>query len=203
MQQIGPIGVSYASQGGLEMRGTSLIVALGLGMALCCGAAQGQMVTLTYTQPLAPQAVKVVQQELQRFGNYRGAVDGQWGPDSVIALQRFQEQHGIQPNAQLNQATAAALGVDPAMLVGPPPAIAYGAQSPIPPAISARSVTAVQGRLEDLGYYHGALDGAWGPATQQALAAFQQQNGLVPNAQLNPATVTALGLSPDWVYAQR
>jgi hypothetical protein len=46
------------------MRGTSLIVALGLGMALCCGAAQGQMVTLTYTQPLATQAVKVVQQEL-------------------------------------------------------------------------------------------------------------------------------------------
>lgn len=183
------------------MRGTSLIVALG--MVLYCGAAQAQVVTLTYMQPLAPQSVKIVQQQLQRFGNYRGAVDGQWGSDSVIALQRFQEQHGIQPNAQLNQATAIALGVDPAMLVGPPPAIAYGGLSPIPPAISARSVTAVQGRLQDLGYYHGALDGAWGPATQQALGVFQQQNGLVPNAQLNPATVTALGLSPDWVYAQR
>jgi peptidoglycan hydrolase-like protein with peptidoglycan-binding domain len=181
------------------MRGTSLIVALRLGMALCCGRGTGA----DGHADLHAAAVKVVQQELQRFGYCRGAVDGQWGPDSVIALQRFQERHGIQPNARPNQATAAALGVDPAMLVGPPPAIAYGAQSPIPPAISARSVTAVQGRLEDLGYYHGALDGAWGPATQQALAAFQQQNGLVPNAQLNPATVTALGLSPDWVYAQR
>ena len=182
---------------------TGLLAATGLSLALGYGVAHAQTVALMYTQPLAPRSVEIVQQQLARAGDYQGAVDGQWGPDSVIALQKFQGQHGIQPSGELNEPTAAALGIDPAMLVGQPTGFAYGTQSRVPSTISPRAVAAVQGRLQDLGYYHGALDGAWGPATQQALAAFQQQNGLQPNAQLNPATVTALGLSPGWVYAAR
>jgi peptidoglycan hydrolase-like protein with peptidoglycan-binding domain len=184
-------------------RTSGLLAAAGLSVALGYGVAQAQTVALTYTQPLAPQSVRIVQQQLARAGDYQGALDGQWGPDSVIALQRFQEQHGIQPSGQLNEPTAAALGIDPAMLVGQPTGFAYGTQTQIPPTISPRAVAAVQERLQSLGYYHGPLDGTWGPATQQAVDAFQQQNGLQPNAQLNPATVTALGLSPGWVYAAR
>jgi murein L,D-transpeptidase YcbB/YkuD len=32
---------------------------------------------------------------------------------------------------------------------------------------------------------------------EQAVAQFQQNRGLQPNGQLYPATVTAMGLSPD------
>ena len=184
-------------------RTSGLLATAGLSLALGYGVAQAQTVALTYTQPLAPRSVQIVQQQLQRAGDYQGRIDGQWGPDSVIALQRFQEQHGIQPSGQLNEPTAAALGIDPGMLVGQPGAFAYGTQTQIPQTISPRAVAAVQERMQELGYYHGPLDGVWGPGTQQAVAAFQQQNGLQPNAQLNPATVTALGLSPGWVYAAR
>jgi len=187
------------------MRGvTILAAAASLSMALGCGVAQAQAptVALTYTQPLGPQSVQVVQQRLRQLGQYSGNIDGQWGPDSVIALQRFQEQHGIQPTGQLNESTVASLGLNPGMLVGGPeqmPVTQYQAPAPV----SQRAVMAVQGRLRDMGYYHGGIDGVWGPDTEQAVAQFQQRNGLQPNAELNPATVTALGLSPSWVYAAR
>ncbi len=194
------------------MRGMAVMAAAaGLSMALACGTAQAQTQTvqLTYTQPLASQSVQMVQQRLQQLGEYSGNIDGQWGPDSVIALQRFQEQHGIQPTGQLNESTVASLGMNPAMLLGEPAqttaaAPAYAAPGyPPPGAVNPRGIAAVQGRLRDLGYYHGGLDGVWGPDTQQALAQFQQRNGLQPNAELNPATITALGLNPGWVYAGR
>jgi peptidoglycan hydrolase-like protein with peptidoglycan-binding domain len=180
-----------------------------LGMGLIGGAAQAQTVPLTYSQALSPQEVQMVQQQLRQFGVYSGAIDGQWGPDSVIALQRFQQQHGIQPSGQLNEGTVASLGLNPGILLGgppppatamtPPPAPAYAYQ----PAVSPRGVAAVQDRLRQLGYYRGNVDGVWGAETQNALQQFQQGHGLQPDAQLNPITLSALGLNPGWVYARR
>lgn len=192
------------------MRALTLTAAAGLLIAgLTVGTAQAQTVRLTYSQALSPQEVQMVQQRLRQFGVYSGSIDGQWGPDSVIALQRFQQQHGIQPTGQLNEGTVASLGLNLGMLVGgppapvtalaPPPAPAYAYQ----PAVSPRGVAAVQDRLRLLGYYHGNVDGVWGAETQQALQAFQQGHGLQPDAQLNPITISALGLNPGWVFAGR
>ncbi len=55
----------------------------------------------------------------------------------------------------------------------------------------------MQSRLLALNFYSGAVDGIWGASTQSAIERFQQGRGLQPNGQLNPATVTALGLSAD------
>jgi peptidoglycan hydrolase-like protein with peptidoglycan-binding domain len=41
------------------------------------------------------------------------------------------------------------------------------------------------------------VDGVWGQSTQSAIERFQQGRGLQPNGQLNPATLGAMGLSPD------
>jgi peptidoglycan hydrolase-like protein with peptidoglycan-binding domain len=120
-----------------------------------------------------------------------------WGPDSLSALQQFQASHQLQVTGQLNQATVTALGIDPGSVLGtqqaalPPP--------PPPPATNLRpsSVRAVQGRLRDLGFYTGGVDGVWGQSTQNAVAQFQQNRGLQPNGQLNSATVNAMGLPPD------
>src|SRR5580704_14901094 len=72
--------------------------------------------TLAYVQPLPPAAVQAVQDHLRRAGTYNGATDGIWGPDSFAALQQFQAGHQLQVTGQLNQATVAALGLDPASL---------------------------------------------------------------------------------------
>src|SRR4051794_8872727 len=80
------------------------------------GMAQPSVPPLAYVQPLPPPAVQDVQERLRQAGVYTGRVDGMWGPDSQAALERFQRSHQLQATGQLNQATAATLGIDPAAL---------------------------------------------------------------------------------------
>jgi peptidoglycan hydrolase-like protein with peptidoglycan-binding domain len=152
--------------------------------------------SLAYVQPLTPAAIQAVQDHLRSAGAYGGAVDGVWGPDSVTALQRFQATKQLQVTGQLNQATAATLGLDPSVLLGNQQTTL---SPPVPPADTLRpgSVRAVQSQLRRLGFYNGEVDGIWGQSTQSAIERFQQGRGLQPNGQLNPATVSAMGLSND------
>jgi peptidoglycan hydrolase-like protein with peptidoglycan-binding domain len=61
--------------------------------------------------------VRAVQRRLQRDGFYRGGVDGEWGPGTQAALERFQKARGIEPQGQLTPPTISALGLDPNNLV--------------------------------------------------------------------------------------
>lgn len=171
------------------LSGAVLAVALG-------GAAQAQTAPpLSYEQPLSPAGIVSVQERLRAAGVYAGQADGVWGPDSAAALQRYQQSHQLQVTGQMNQATAATLGLDPMSLLNAPAASTAALQ----PADQLRpaSVRAIQSRLAALGFYRGAVDGVWGQSTQTAIQSFQQGRGLQPNGQLNPATVTAMGLSPN------
>jgi peptidoglycan hydrolase-like protein with peptidoglycan-binding domain len=151
---------------------------------------------LAYVQPVAPAAVQAVQDHLRRAGAYNGPTDGVWGPDSSAALQQFQASHQLQVTGQLNQATTAALGLDPGILLGtqqaalPPP-------MPPPETLQPGSIRALQDRLRSLGFYTGGVDGVWGQSTERAITQLQQNRGLQPTGQLTPATVSSLGLSPD------
>jgi peptidoglycan hydrolase-like protein with peptidoglycan-binding domain len=149
---------------------------------------------LAYIQPLPPQAVQDVQDRLRQAGTYSGRIDGIWGADSQSALERFQQTHQLQVTGQLNQATAATLGLDPNALLAVPVAT-----PPLPPADQLRpaSERAIQARLRSLGFYNGVVDGVWGPATEGAILRYQQANSLQPNGQPNPSTITAMGLTPD------
>jgi peptidoglycan hydrolase-like protein with peptidoglycan-binding domain len=149
---------------------------------------------LAYIQPLPPAGVQAVQERLRRAGAYSGAVDGVWGPDSSAALQRYQADHQLQATGQLNQATATALNLDPAALLGMQQASI--AQVPSPETLRSESVRLIQERLRALGFYTGGVDGVWGQSTASAIQQFQQNRGLQPNGQLTQATVAAMGLAP-------
>jgi peptidoglycan hydrolase-like protein with peptidoglycan-binding domain len=156
----------------------------------------GIVSALAYVQPVAPQAVQDVQNRLRQAGVYSGQIDGIWGADSQAALERYQQAHQLQVTGQLNQATAATLGLDQGSLL----AIPAAAPAPSPPPgdqLRPASVQAIQVRLRSLGFYNGAVDGVWGGGTQAAIERFQQGRGLQPNGQLNPATIAAMGLGPD------
>lgn len=56
-------------------------------------------------------------------------------------------------------------------------------------------VSAVQKRLKQWGYYSGAIDGKFGPATERAVKWFQQKNGLKADGIVGAKTAAALGLS--------
>ena len=56
-------------------------------------------------------------------------------------------------------------------------------------------VVNVQVALRDQGYYAGAVDGAMGPQTRAALAAFQSDNGLAVTSAVDQPTLQTLGVA--------
>ena len=56
-------------------------------------------------------------------------------------------------------------------------------------------VSAVQSKLANLGYYHGAIDGILGDESEAALAQYQQDQDLSVTGTVTAATLRALGLS--------
>ena len=56
------------------------------------------------------------------------------------------------------------------------------------------TVTALQTHLKARGFDPGPIDGDFGPATEQAVRAFQQANGLEVDGVVGVQTATALGL---------
>ena len=57
------------------------------------------------------------------------------------------------------------------------------------------AVADLQQRLTDLGFWLGAVDGAFGPLTEQAVVAFQKWSGLEPHGRIDEATSAALATS--------
>src|SRR5882762_3171939 len=55
-------------------------------------------------------------------------------------------------------------------------------------------VTALQLRLQDLGFDPNGVDGIFGPGTESAVKAFQQANGLTVDGKVGPITRAALQL---------
>jgi hypothetical protein len=53
-------------------------------------------------------------------------------------------------------------------------------------------VKLLQAALKQLGFYTGAVDGSFGPATQSAVQQFQSANGLSPDGVVGPQTLTTL-----------
>ena len=60
------------------------------------------------------------------------------------------------------------------------------------PGATGAQVRALQRALKSLGYSPGAVDGNYGPSTQQAVKNFQQANGLTVDGILGPKTLDAL-----------
>jgi peptidoglycan hydrolase-like protein with peptidoglycan-binding domain len=191
-----------------SVRSWGLLAALALAPVL---PAHAQDAGLIYSQPLGPDAVRAVQGKLAAMAGFTGTANGVWGADSDGALRTFQQSRGLQATGQMNQATAATMGLDPAGLIATaaPPAAAPPAATPVaaaapaapapppqPYALSGDSVRMVQARLRALGFYTGAIDGAWGGGSLAALEGFQQSHGLPADGRLNAATVQAMGIDP-------
>ncbi|MEJ0016153.1 MAG: peptidoglycan-binding domain-containing protein [Acetobacteraceae bacterium] len=181
------------------------ILAAGLGLATLTSlpaalpaAAQTSPPALAYIQPVPGPVVQSVQDRLRQAGVYTGRIDGIWGADSQAALERFQQSNQLQVTGQLNQATAATLGLDPnALFTTPSQAAASAPAVPPPDHLLPASVRTVQSRLRALGFYGGSVDGMWGEGTQVAIERFQRGRGLQPDGLLGPATITAMGLAPE------
>lgn len=135
-----------------------------------------------------PTRVRTVQNRLRQLDFYHGAADGVWGQRTQRALEDFQRARGL-PVGDMTRGTLVAMSLDPGGFPIRTASLAE-ARQPLEPVV----VRGTQQRLRDLGFYSGAVDGKWGPATQSALERFQRSRGLEASGSLTPMTVSALGL---------
>lgn len=64
------------------------------------------------------------------------------------------------------------------------------------------TVTEIQKKLKDWGYYSGEADGIYGSATEAAVKKFQAKNGLTADGITGSATLAALGISDSSAGSQ-
>jgi peptidoglycan hydrolase-like protein with peptidoglycan-binding domain len=132
-------------------------------------------------------AVSTLQQALLDAGvAVPGGADGYFGPATKSALTAFQARNGLTTSGEVDDATAAALG-----LVTPAPApvgaLSVGAQGD--------AVKALQNALMAFGVFvPGGADGVFGPATKTAVSNFQRWNGLAVTGEVDDATAAKLKL---------
>jgi len=62
---------------------------------------------------------------------------------------------------------------------------------------SGDAVTALQRKLYAMGFNPGAIDGIFGPRTDQAVRRYQEQKGLQVDGIAGPETFTSLGMMDD------
>jgi hypothetical protein len=55
------------------------------------------------------------------------------------------------------------------------------------------TVSAVQRRLGELGYYHGVVDGVMGPQTRAAIAAFESTHGMIVDGMITTRLLNRMG----------
>lgn len=60
--------------------------------------------------------------------------------------------------------------------------------------VSTATNKAAQEKLKELGYYTGDVDGSFGPKSQEALKAFQEENDLEVDGKLGPKSKKALDI---------
>ncbi len=136
-------------------------------------------------------AVTQLQNRLKELGYYTGEVDGQFGQGTALSVKLFQAQAGLTADGLAGTATLSALYNTTAETYLPTPT-----PSPTPSLLSkgdqGGSVSQLQQRLKDLGYYNGEVDGDFGGATEEAVRLFQSQNDLEVDGVCGAATMAAV-----------
>ena len=134
--------------------------------------------------------VRKLQARLAELGYYSGGTDGIYGQTTVNAVKAFQRSNGLSGDGQAGEQTQKKLYA----------ATAKYASSPVTTANpeSVRSlelgrtgndVYALQARLIELRYMTGVADGVFGVETQEALKAFQKNNGITPDGVAGANTI--------------
>jgi hypothetical protein len=123
--------------------------------------------------------VTTLQKDLAAAGYYQGAIDGIYGPQTVVAVEELQKASGLAVTGAVDKATASALQAKLAALGG------AAAQQ------DTATTAAVQQTLKLVGFWDGPVDGVWTPALTDAVKAFQTQLGVQPTGAIDSTTISA------------
>jgi len=133
--------------------------------------------------PSVFEDAKAIQSRLAELGVYKMAIDGMWGRDSRAALRFFKEENNLKFPDQWDKETQVALfgkGGAPGPPVDTSDPLASGTL--LLTLSNPEDVETIQGRLAELGFYSGAVEGIWGKDSRAALRDFKEKNSL-PNPE--------------------
>lgn len=163
-------------------------------------------------------AVRTMQRRLRDLRYYTGAIDGDFGPSTEVAVRAFQINNGLRVDGKAGEETLNTLysnrarradnplpGVTP---LGPKvtplpqytPIVNYVNVTPAPDGTyvilrygdGGVLVQNLQQSLKDRGYFSGTVDGKYGLATVEAVTRFQADFGLSQDGKAGPATQRTL-----------
>jgi peptidoglycan hydrolase-like protein with peptidoglycan-binding domain len=127
------------------------------------------------------QTVRQAQKTLNDRGFRTGGVDGKMGPQTQAALVNFQRAEKLQPTGKLDRQTINALGLQKGDGTA---STTYG------PATIRRA----QETLNARGFKAGPANGTLNETTRTALSAFQKSENIAVTGNLNPRTLSRLGI---------
>lgn len=137
--------------------------------------------------------VRKLQGRLAELGYYAGGVDGIYGSTTVTAVKAFQRANGLSGDGQAGEQTQKKLYSATAKYASRPVATADPEQvRTLSLGMTGNDVYALQERLIELRYLGGVADGVFGTETQNALIAFQQNNGLTADGTAGSSTLKKL-----------
>jgi peptidoglycan hydrolase-like protein with peptidoglycan-binding domain len=121
-------------------------------------------------------AVKLAQTNLKARWYDPGPIDGLFGPKTDKAVRYYQLDRNLVGDGVVGPRTWARLD---------PPTVKRGSKG--------QAVTLLQQLLHDYGYNPGVVDGDFGPNTENAVKAFQNDYGLTADGIAGPKTWAAIG----------
>ena len=126
--------------------------------------------------------VRKLQARLAELGYYSGGTDGIYGQTTVNAVKVFQRNNGLSGDGQAGPQTQAKLYAATAKYASSPVTTANPESvRSLELGMTGNDVYALQARLIELRYMTGVADGVFGVETQEALKAFQKNNGITPD----------------------
>ena len=121
---------------------------------------------------------------------------GNWGSEPTASVTPIPDVVVLNPSTtQGNILTTE--GTITTIPITPTPTPAPVTPTPTPKSLQrgftgSDAVRAVQKRLKELGYYKGSADGDFGPATEEAVKAFQKANGLTADGKVGEKTLAKM-----------
>ena len=137
------------------------------------GCLDGDAEALAQAQQWVSDYVAAIQTDFRTLGYYAGEIDGIYGPQTIAAVELFQEDNGLPVTGLVDPATQAAVAE---ALEGK----------------ASAQVGALQAILIAGGYYDGTVDGQWSPEVEAALIALQTDLGVEATGVMDAATLRAL-----------
>ena len=134
---------------------------------------------------------------MQQLGYLNLNPTGYYGATTRDAVVRFQRENGIRPNGVGHPQTLAAItnALGSKILIRFKLLIVQQVNSDICLGERSQRVATLQQRLQGLGFFKGNLNGYYGLVTRDAVAQFQQSNGIYPTGFVNYQTWQALRIS--------